>query len=97
MANRLSFGFTVMLRTEECDISQEDVCAQRSLAEVGEKKFHTSYWSSEKVLLIIPEGVRRPDLKSFRSQVHFEIASRVCMVTYIHTYMYGYIHTLDGV
>lgn len=35
MANRLSFVFTVMLRTEGCDISQEDVCAHRSLARLG--------------------------------------------------------------
>lgn len=42
MANRLSFVFTVMLRTEGCDISQEDVCDHRSLAGLGEGKCHPS-------------------------------------------------------
>lgn len=47
MANRLSFVFTVMLRTEGCDISQEDVCAHRSVARLGEGKCHPSYCISD--------------------------------------------------
>lgn len=42
MANRLSFVFTEMLRTEGCDISQEDVCAHRSPARLLEGKCHPS-------------------------------------------------------
>lgn len=43
MANRLSFIFIVTLKTEGCDISQEDVCAHRSLARLcGEGKCHPS-------------------------------------------------------
>lgn len=36
MVNRLSFVFTVIPRTEGCDISQEDVCAHKSLARLCE-------------------------------------------------------------
>lgn len=46
MANGLSFVFTVMLKTEGCDISQEDVCAHRSLACLGGRKCHACCWFS---------------------------------------------------
>lgn len=42
MANRLTFVFTVKLRTEGCDISQEGICAHRSLTRLSEGKFHPS-------------------------------------------------------
>ena len=39
MANRLSFGFPVTLRTEGCDISQEDVCARDPCLPLLRKSF----------------------------------------------------------
>lgn len=67
MANRLSFIFTVMLRTEGCDISQEDVCAHRSLARLGEGKRRSSCCISDGLSLNMQtESLRRmpPEVKS---------------------------------
>lgn len=41
MANWLTFALGAMLRTEGCDISQEDVSAHTALARLGETNFHT--------------------------------------------------------
>lgn len=39
MANWLTFALGAMLRTDGCDISQEDVSAHTALARTGETKF----------------------------------------------------------
>lgn len=67
MANRLSFIFTVMLRTEGCDISQEDVCAHRSLARLSERKRRPSCCISGGLSLNMQTGSLRrmsPEVKS---------------------------------
>lgn len=56
MANRLSFVFTVTLRTEGCDISQKDVCAHSSLTCFGEGKCHPSCCISDGCSLNIRTG-----------------------------------------
>lgn len=96
MANRLSFVFTVMLRTEGCDISQEDFCVQRSL--VRESFTHPA----GAVKLSAPDscrcGVRRPDLKSLDSQADASsIAGRPWWVCLKFDHMLPWGHAIGGV